>query len=205
MEAELSKQRGRHQVKLGGQYRKQLVLAARPKGMRFRFQPDATADTVNSPNTGALGHAWASMLLGVMSDHNYSRARTVAVNRPRIDVFGFFIQDDFKLNQSVTLNLGLRYEYETPMQDPENRLSRFLDFNQPLPELQAAMGAIPGDILALRSTPLDISGGWVFTDENNRRAWQGQKNIILPCVEIAIRLDDRTGPLRNSADSSEGR
>lgn len=191
LEAKLSKQMGRHYVKFGTQYRKQLVLAARPRGMRFRFRPDATADTANRPNTGALGHAWASMLLGVM-DGNYSRARTVAVNRPRIDVFGFFIQDDFKLNQRVTLNLGLRYEYETPMRDPENRLSRFLDFSQQLPEVQNAMGAIPQDILAMRTTPLNISGAWVFTDGSNRNAWSAQTNLFLPRAGVAIRLNERT-------------
>ena len=192
LEAKLSKQMGRHYVKFGTQYRKQLVLAARPRGMRFRFRPNATADTANRPNTGALGHAWASMLLGVMSDDGRSRARTVAVNRPRIDVFGFFVQDDFKLNQRVTLNLGLRYEYETPMRDPENRLSRFLDFGQDLPEVRNAMAAVPSDILAMRTTPLNISGAWVFTDGSNRNAWNAQTNLFLPRAGVAIRLNSRT-------------
>jgi len=192
LEAKVSKQAGRHYIKVGGQYRKQLVLAARPRGMRFRFRANPTADTFNSPNTGELGHAWASMLLGVMSDDNYSRARTVAVNRPRVDVFGFFVQDDIKLNQRVTLNLGLRYEYETPMRDPENRISRFLDFGQALPEVQEQMGPISPDILALRTTPLDISGAWVFADGDNRNGWKGQKNLFLPRAGIAIRLNDRT-------------
>ena len=192
LEAKLSKQMGRHYVKFGTQYRKQLVLAARPRGMRFRFRPDSTADTANRPNTGELGHAWASMLLGVMSDDGYSRARTVAVNRPRIDVFGFYVHDDFKLNQRVTLNLGLRYEYETPMRDPENRLSRFLDFGQALPEVQAAMAPIPDDILAMRTRPLDISGAWVFTDGNSRNAWNAQTNLFLPRAGIAVRLNART-------------
>ena len=177
---------------MGGQYRKQLVLAARPRGMRFRFRPNATADTFNSPNTGEVGHAWASMILGVMSDDGRSRARTVAINRPRVDVFGFFVQDDFKLNQKVTLNLGIRWEYETPMRDPENRLSRFLDFSQSLPEIQQAMAAIPDSVLGLRTSPLDISGAWVFTDGNNRNAWNAQKNLFLPRAGIAIRLNEYT-------------
>ena len=192
MEGKLSKQAGRHYLKYGGQFRKQLVLAGRPRGMRFRFRPEATADTINSPNTGALGHAWASMVLGVMSDDGYSRARTVAINRPRVDVYGFYVHDDFKVNQKVTLNLGLRYEYETPMLDPENRLSRTIDFSQALPEIQSAMGPIADDILAMRTRPLDISGAWLFTDSNNRRTWIGQKNLFLPRAGIAIRLNDRS-------------
>lgn len=192
MEGKLSKQAGRHYLKYGAQFRKQLVDAGRPRGMRFRFSPVATADTVNSPNTGALGHAWASMVLGVMADGNFSRVRTVATNRPRVDVYGFYVHDDFKVNQKVTLNLGLRYEYETPMLDPENRLSRTIDFGQALPEVQAAMGPIADDILAMRTRPLDISGAWLFTDSNNRRSWIGQKNVFLPRAGIAIRLNDRS-------------
>ena len=192
LEAKISRQMGRHYVKFGGQYRKQLVLAARPRGMRFRFNANPTADTANSPNTGELGHAWASMALGLMQDSNWSRARTVAVNRPRVDVFGFFVHDDFKLNSRVTLNLGLRYEYETPMRDPENRLSRYLDLGQALPEVASGMGAIPGEILAMRTSPLDISGAWLFTDGNNRNAWNAQTNLFLPRAGIAIRLNSST-------------
>jgi len=187
----LSKVVGRHSIKFGHQYRAQRVEAARPRGMLFRFDPDETADTIFAPQTQLVGHAWASTMLGTVSDAS-SRVQTVPVNRPHLDVFGFFVHDDFKVNRRITLNLGVRYEYETPMRDPENRLSRTIDFSQPLPELAAAMGEFPQQALALRNQPLNINGAWRFTDANNRGAWNAQKNVILPRAGIAYRINDRT-------------
>jgi outer membrane receptor protein involved in Fe transport len=36
-----------------------------------------------------------------------------------------YIQDDFKVNRKLTLNLGLRYEFGTPYYEKENRLSNY--------------------------------------------------------------------------------
>lgn len=188
-DVKLAKNVGRHYIKVGHQYRAQRVDAGRPRGMFFRFQPHETADTIFRPNTGAVGHAWASMLLGAL---NNGRVRTVPTNRPHLDVFGFYVHDDFKLSSRVTLNLGVRYEYETPMRDPEYRLSRYIDLNQNLPELEAAMGAFPTEALALRSGAPQITGAWYFTDADNRYSWNAQRNVILPRVGLAYRVNDKT-------------
>ncbi len=190
-DVKLSKVVGRHNLKVGHQYRAQRVEAARPRGMLFRFDPSETADTMFAPRTQLVGHGWASMMLGTVSP-NASRVQTVPVNRPAVDVFGFYLHDDFKVSRRVTLNLGLRYEYETGLRDPENRLSRTIDFSQPLTGLQAAMGAFPQEALAIRNQPLNIAGAWQFVDGNNRTAWNAQKNVILPRVGLAYRVDDRT-------------
>lgn len=187
----LSKTMGKHYLKFGHQYRAQRVEAARPRGMLFRFDPHETADTIFAPDTGALGHAWASTLLGTVSDAS-SRVQTVPVNRPNVDVYGFYVQDDFKVTQRVTLNLGLRYEYETPMRDPEDRLSRYMDLNAPLPGVADNMGQFPAEALGLRRQPVDIVGAWRFTDANNRGTWNAQTNVWLPRAGLAYRIDNRT-------------
>jgi hypothetical protein len=50
--------------------------------------------------------------------------------------------------------------------------------------------AIPADLRAL-ATP-QFNGAWVFTDSNNRKAWKTPRNIFLPRVGLAVRVNDRT-------------
>ncbi len=188
-DAKLAKNVGRHYIKVGHQYRAQRVNAGRPRGMRFRFNANETADTIFSPKTGEVGHAWASMMLGTLGGGD---VRTVPTNRPEVDVLGFYVHDDFKISSRLTLNLGVRYEYETPMRDPEYRLSRSIDLNQNLPELQAAMGALPAEALALRDLELKITGAWSFTDADNPYAWNAQTNVILPRIGAAFRINNKT-------------
>ena len=111
MTDELSVVHGRHTIKLGAEFRKiehngALDIYARGQ-MIF---------------TGALSGSGLSDLLlglptvGIQSQfNNHQTLRTFATN--------FFAEDDWKLSPTLTLNLGLRYEYNTPPTDPTNRMS----------------------------------------------------------------------------------
>lgn len=114
--------RGKHAIKLGPQVRFSqfnLFQVGQPRG-RFGFSGRFTSD---NPSSGdGSGNGLADMLLGVPTTSVISTL-TYFGNRQR--TFGGFVQDDYKVSPSLTLNLGLRYDYTTPITEAHNRQSNF--------------------------------------------------------------------------------
>jgi hypothetical protein len=102
--------RGRHQFKFGFAWRTSIdgdVFGLYPGGS-FAFNSQTTSDPL-SPGTG--GNGIASLLLGQVyegqiqyENHLHSGAQS----------WGLFAQDDFRLTPTLTLNLGVRYDLDTP-------------------------------------------------------------------------------------------
>jgi len=89
-----------------------------------------------------------------------------------------FIQDTWKLTPSVTLNLGLRYDYETPRTDRFNQLTNFdYDATSPL--------TAPG---------YNLRGGLVFPGVDGRSRYNARpdRNNFAPRAGIAWRLTPKT-------------
>src|ERR1041385_7057319 len=73
------------------------------------------------------GHELADLLLGLPAAGYHGRR----FGSPdlRDNQYSFFVQDDWKITDKLTLNLGLRYEYATPFFSPNNEIAMF-DMNQ---------------------------------------------------------------------------
>ena len=134
------------------------------------------------------GDAHASFLLGVLDQR--STARGYPFQTMRVPFIGTFIHDDWKISRRLTLNLGLRHEWESGPYDDNDIFSRYLDLSAPNAGDSENPPAIPSDLTAL-STP-KFNGAWVFTDSKNRKAWTTQKHILLPRVGAAFRVNDKT-------------
>lgn len=122
----------------------------------------------------AAGNAFASFLLG------YPASGSVPYNiAPAYQwlYWAVFLHDDWRLTNRLTLNLGVRWDYESPMSERYNRQNRGFDFTAKSP-LQ-----VPG---------LDLRGGLLFTDEKNRLPFQRDGNNIQPRVGVAYRLTNTT-------------
>jgi len=74
------------------------------------------------PGTAASGNGLASMLLGI--PNTFAENQTDVLNRV-MWYLAAFVQDDWTISRSLTLNLGVRWETDTPMSDSNNRFNGF--------------------------------------------------------------------------------
>ena len=114
-----SKVIGRHALKFGFEARK----SSNYETDLFTASGSFTFATTPTGNpAGGSGNGLASMLVGFPTA--FAEAQTLATNR-----FSWydaaFVQDDFKVTRNLTLNLGVRWEMDTPMIDVNNRMNGF--------------------------------------------------------------------------------
>jgi hypothetical protein len=84
-----------------------------------------TANGVWTGNgTAANGNAVADLELGLLNASSITQQTTR--NYVRSTNYGFFINDDWKATHSLTFNLGMRYEIDTPPGDKYDRMANFI-------------------------------------------------------------------------------
>jgi hypothetical protein len=192
----LSKYFTSHSLKAGTEIRWKRGDAARFYYQDLRFVARETANVWASPNT-KTGIPWASFLLGAMDAGN-SNARYSPPQIANTEMYAFYVQDDYRVTSKLTLNLGLRYEYQGGLWDPEYRLPQRLDLTQPIPGMADAIDPkIPASARELMSQSAGqksyiYNGAFYFTEPGNKhktKAWTGG---IMPRLGLAWRLDERT-------------
>ncbi|MDQ1469923.1 MAG: hypothetical protein QOJ99_1403 [Bryobacterales bacterium] len=114
----LTKIKGTHTIKWGTNIvRRQIIDFQTNQGDGlFNFDPTFTSDP---NNTGKTGDSMASFLLGTAS--GVSQDFLLVWPGIRAIEIGSFVQDDWKVNSRLTLNLGLRYEYTPPPVEVHNQ------------------------------------------------------------------------------------
>jgi hypothetical protein len=89
----------------------------------FSFQPDYTSQFNGiSSSFSDTGFGFASLLIGTPDSGSTSNNFHAA---PQERYVGFYGQDNWKATRSLTLNLGLRYEFQTPWTERHNRQAYF--------------------------------------------------------------------------------
>ncbi len=114
--------RGRHSVKFGTEVRIEQFTIFQPAEARgsLDFSNDFT-DNPAEPGTG--GSSFATMLLGISDGGGITSLHNIDYRR---QIYAGFAQDDWKANDRLTVNLGLRYEVFGTVKEHNNEEGTFV-------------------------------------------------------------------------------
>ena len=143
----------------------------------------------NTNNAGLLGLEWATFMLGLPSSINLDNNASQDVTNP---YYAAYVQDDWRLSNRLTLNLGVRYEYEGGFVEAGDRSIGAFDFDAELPISDAAEQAyLRNPVAGLPS--IDVRGGsrYAGVDGAPRALSRGQHNVM-PRAGAVFKLDEKT-------------
>jgi hypothetical protein len=182
--------KGSHNLKIGAEYRLIRFFAFQfnnPAGTYnfSRTQTRGPVATVAPTNINETGSGFASFLLGLPSGATKEQVTPITVYH---HYYAGFVQDDWKVNRSLTLNLGLRWDYETGTAETHGLISNFDP--QAASHLKGKFTA-PTDpaVLALRPNFADLRGLIGFPDGPQT---EYPKKRFAPRVGLAYRLGEKT-------------
>ena len=161
---------GEHTMKVGGDARTMFNNQANPSGFgTFNF---AVTETRANPQVAATnsGDGLASLLLGYP---NSLSSGYVNQSTQGQRYYSLFVHDDWRVTRNLTLNLGLRWDYESPITD---RFNHFVG------------GFDTASLTRLGSNGPQVRGGLLFVDSNNRLPYNRDLNNFGPRVGYAYRI-----------------
>ena len=172
--------KGKHNVRFGGDMRSINWNSIEPGYAMtgsYTFNNTFTrSDPFTASSGNTTGTSMASLLLGVPGSGSFGAASPYSL---RQYYYAAFVQDDWKITPTLTVNLGLRWELETPYHERYNRLSYGFDYGAPSPV------KVPG---------LDVRGGLLFAGIQGNSRWQGKldTNNFGPRIGIAWQIEKNT-------------
>ncbi|MEO8593737.1 MAG: carboxypeptidase-like regulatory domain-containing protein [Candidatus Solibacter sp.] len=124
MKDDLNKASGKHSFKMGYEllrWRRNQYDMGNPDGT-FTYA-STSGITTTGGSVANTGNTLAAFMIGAIS--NYSFSSRLYSDLPRLWQHSWYFQDDWKISPSLTLNLGIRYNIETPKKQKYGYISLY--------------------------------------------------------------------------------
>jgi hypothetical protein len=155
----------------------------------FQFSNTYTRGPFDNSAGAPLGQELAAMLLGIPAGF-MERTASYAMQDKWL---GLFFHDDYKLSRTLTLNLGLRWEIESPVSERFDRLVAGFDATTPNPiEAAARANYARAPIPELPVANFRALGGLQWVNQDARSPFQGEKNNFMPRIGLAWQVTPKT-------------
>ncbi|MFN3322862.1 MAG: TonB-dependent receptor domain-containing protein [Bryobacteraceae bacterium] len=165
---------GGHNIKAGGEFRFYHLDYNQPgfPSGNFNFNRQATCATLFTCPANQ-GNGMATMLLGWVTGSDF-HIEPKAFSRSAY--LGFYVQDDWKVTNKLTINLGLRYDFDMP------RWEKFDQYSYWDLDAQSSV-QVPG---------LDTRGVMRFVGPDRRSPFDADMNNFGPRVGFAYAASSKT-------------
>ena len=165
---------GRHDLKIGGEGRMHRQNMTQPGEPAGTFWMDQNT-TSQEPWYG--GDSMASFLTGLGGESGWGEYEIPMWPATQSFRFAAYVQDNWKVTNKLTVNLGLRYDLETPRTERYNRMS-YIDPNAPSPVVAPGFS--------------NLTGAMKFVSPENRHNYGWDKNNWGPRFGFAYEATPKT-------------
>ncbi len=191
LQGNITKIAGQHNMRFGIDVRRNHYIQQNTGNIwRFRFDRAFTREIWNQGDQ-LSGDSFASFLLGVPTANPNNITDSSSSNYPLFPFFrqwyvAPYFQDDWKITQRLTINVGLRWDINLPPDEKYNRLNSAFDLT--------AASPIAGQIDKTRFPQFaGLKGGLTFVGVGSQpgRAAYSDRNNFQPRIGAAYKLTDK--------------
>ncbi len=192
--ADLHMIRGSHTLRMGIDLRGQFKTSSSPGNTSGSFSFSNTytrrEDDTFTP-AGSLGHSWAAFMMGLPNSLSIATTDSYATASP---YYAWFVQENWRATRKLSLNVGLRLEYEMGLRERYHRAIGYFDPNGKLPIAEAAQAAYARrPVPELPAAQFTVLGGSLYPGVRGRseRLWNSAL-MWLPRLAAAYQLTSKT-------------
>jgi len=191
---DLSWRKGSAIFHFGGEYRlyRSNSFALGGQNPTMAFNNTYTNGPLDNSAGSPIGQGLASFLLGIPSGGSITYADSYA---DQSYTYAFYAQSDWRISRRLTINAGVRYDFDGPITERYNRSVSSFDFASASPIAAAVLANYAkSPIPEVPVSQFKVNGGVTFAGVGSqpREIWQTPKLNLAPRIGLAWEVAQNT-------------